>query len=88
MSVKKAMAQALLPSMVIGAMAMGSNPYADDVLRVSPTSSEPRPQGYEPKGKSDDELARHKAHRKKLQAKRNARKGVYANKIKYPKKRG
>ena len=46
-----------------------------------------RPKGYEPKGKSDDELARHKAHRKQLQAKRNARKGVYANKIKYPKKR-
>lgn len=88
MSVKKAMARALLPSMVIGSMTMGGNPYGSDDVSVRPTSSEPRPQGYKPKGKSDDELARHKAHRKQLQAKRNARKGVYANKIKYPKKRG
>lgn len=83
---KRAMTRALMPSMVIGAMAM-NNPYDDDIS-VSPTTSEPRPQGYEPRGKSDDELARRKAHRKQLQAKRNARKGVYVNKIKYPKKRG
>ena len=83
---KNAMAKALLPSMMIGAM-MGGSPYSDDVT-VSPTSSEPRPKGYEPKGKTQDELARHKTHRKALQAKRNARKGIYANKIKYPKKRG
>lgn len=88
MSMKNAMAKALLPSMMINAMMGANNPYADDDLRVRPTSSEPRPQGYEPKGKSDYELERRKAHRKQLQAKRNARKGVYANKIKYPKKRG
>jgi hypothetical protein len=84
---KNAMAKALLPSMMLGAMAMGgNNPYAGD-LRVRPTSSEPRPKGYEPKGKTQDELAKRKEHRKVLKARKNARKGVYANKIKYPKKR-
>lgn len=83
---KNAVAKALLTNIMIGAMTMDGNPYAGD-LKVRPTSSEPRPKGYEPKGKTQDELARRKEHRKVLKARKNARKGVYANKIKYPKKR-
>ena len=43
--------------------------------------------GYEHKVRTEEEKTRKKKHKKKLKARRNAKKGVYANKIKYPKKR-
>ena len=47
-----------------------------------------RPQGKNHQVKTDEEKRTHKAHQKKLKAKRLAKKGVYAKKITYPKKRG
>lgn len=43
--------------------------------------------GYEHKGKSADRLEKRRANRQRLKAKKNAKKGIYQNKIKYPKKR-
>jgi len=47
-----------------------------------------RPHGINHKVKTEEEKKNHKAHQKKIKAKRNAKKGVYANKIKHPKNRG
>lgn len=43
--------------------------------------------GYEHKGKSPERLEKRRANRKRLKAKKNAKNGIYKNKIKYPKKR-
>ena len=47
-----------------------------------------RPQGRNHKVKTEEEKKQHKQHQLKIKARRNAKKGVHANKIKHPKNRG
>lgn len=58
----------LLPTMMLGMM--GANTY--DRIPKEPKSP-PRPRGYTPKGKTDEERIQHKLHQKKIKARRNAR---------------
>ena len=46
-----------------------------------------RPKGYNHSHKSEEEKISHKLHQKKIKARRQAKKGIYDKKIKYPKKR-
>ena len=78
---KKAMMNIALMSVI--ASGMCDTPYEK---KYEPET--PRPKGFEPQGKSEMQLEYRKAHRKKLQKRRKARKGIYENKIKYKKKRG
>ena len=77
------MLKTLIPIMALSAMA--TMPYNDRHIEHEP--SEPRPQGYEHKGKTPARLEKRRANRKRLKAKRNAKRGVYQNKIRYHKKR-
>lgn len=47
-----------------------------------------RPKGKEHRHKSEEEKITHKLHQKKIKARRKAKKGIYDNKFKYPKKKG
>ncbi len=83
----KAMMKALLPLMAATAM-MGVNdsPYTEH--RVSKTSEPFVSRGMPvPRVKTEDEIKRKKDHRNKLKARRNAKKGIHVNKIKYKRKR-
>lgn len=46
-----------------------------------------RPKGHEHKVRTEIEKIYKKSHKKSLKQRRNARKGIYEHKIKYPKKR-
>ena len=60
----------------------------DNIARAIYFSTGQRPRGRNHQVKTDEKKRLHKAHQKKLKAKRLAKKGIYANKITYPKKRG
>ena len=76
---KKMFASALIMSM------LGNNPPYS--INEEPSQTKCKVIGYEHKGKSPEKLEKRRANRKRLKAKRNAKKGVYANKIKYTKRR-
>lgn len=83
---KKALLKAALPIMVAGAM-LGTNQYNEHEIKDNGKKPLKLTRGYEHKGKSPERLEKRRANRKRLKAKKNAKKGVYKNKIKYPRKR-
>lgn len=74
----------MFASAIIMSMLGNNPPYS-----VNEESSQARCKiiGYEHKGKSPEKLEKRRANRKRLKAKRNAKKGIYANKIKYSMRR-
>ena len=84
---KKALLKAALPMMVASAM-LGTNQYTEHEIKDNGKKPLKLTRGYEHKGKSPERLEKRRANRKRLKAKKNAKKGVYAKKITYSKKRG
>lgn len=70
---------------------MGAGLYSSDYYPSRGTSTRCKSvdeiPGYAHCGKSERELEKRREHRQKLKQKRNAKKGIYANKIKYHKNR-
>ena len=64
--------------------------YSEPLIKMpqKPTVTASTEKGYDHTPKSEEEKLAHKEHQKKLKAKRNAKKGIHAHKITYPKKRG
>ena len=78
----------MLASALIMSMLGNDLPYyMNECYLESKRKSKNEITGYEHKGKSPEKLEKRRANRKRLKAKRNAKKGVYANKIKYSKRR-
>lgn len=76
-----------MPLFLASAVLGMSAPYIDKNGEHREIQPKPLVRGYEHKGKSLERLEKRRANRKRLKAKKNAKKGIYANKIKYPKKR-
>ena len=74
-----------VPVLGLAAALASMGPYSD--TNLPKRSSEPKKVGYEHTGKTEAELEARRIRRQKMKARRNAQKGVYTNKIKYPKKR-
>lgn len=84
---KRAITKALVPLMVASSM-LNSTDYSEKEIEDNGKIGLKCRSGYEHKGKTQERLDARREHRKKLKIKRNAKKGVYANKIKHPKNRG
>ena len=80
------MSKKLLSSAIALSLVMGLTSYQLQSGRKEKPNFD-RPKGYEHRHKSEEEKQLHKAHQKKIKAKRNAKRGIYEVKIKYPKKR-
>lgn len=84
---KRAITKALVPLMVASSM-LNSTDYSEKEIEDNGRIALKYRCGYEHKGKTQERLDARREHRKKLKTKHNAKKGVYANKIKHPKNRG
>lgn len=81
------MSRKLLSHAIALSLIFGMSQYALNSGRRSTDEEYIRPKGYEHRHKTEDEKNNHKLHQKKIKARRKAKKGIYDNKIKYPKKR-
>lgn len=76
---KKPLTNLLAVSMIFGTM---MSTTTDGKVEEVPYE---KPKGYDHKVRTEEEKARKKEHKKKLKARRNAKKGIYEHKIKYKK---
>jgi len=76
MSAKKILLSTLATTLIMGTM-MSTDPMVKKEVY-------PRPIGKDHRVNTEEEKANHKAHQKKIKLRRNAKKGIYENKIVYP----
>ena len=80
----------LLSNVMLMSMLAGASTYSlGSKEHHEPTRCKTKEEiaGYEHKGKTPARLEQRRKNRQRLKAKRNAKKGIYQTKIKYPKKR-
>jgi len=82
---KKALTKPLTNLLAVSMM-FGSMMSVTTDGKITETPYE-RPHGFEHRIRTEEEKERKKAHKKKLKARRNAKKGIHENKIKYKRNR-
>ena len=81
------MGKKLLSSAIALSLIFGMTNYELSTGKKDKSHNYERPKGYEHSHKSEEKKLSHKLHQKKIKARRKAKKGIYDNKFKYPKKR-
>lgn len=84
---KRTLTKSLMPLFLASAVLGMNAPYTDKNGEHRELEARPLVRGYEHKGKSPERLEARRERRKKFKAKHNAKKGIYAIKIKHSRNR-